>query len=295
VQRELPYGIFTEAAYVGNLGRHLIRQPDINQATFEALAANAALPAAQRFDVNALRPFKGYSAIRMRLADSTSNYHAMQLYAAKRKGDLLATLSYTWSKVLTDASGFNDNPEDPFNRSYNYGPATFDRRHVFVATYTYLIKTFSHSSGWVKALFDGYEISGITRLQSGAYFTVVGNTSIGSRRADYLGGPVLIPNGQRSATSWINRAAFVNAPDTRRGTSGVGVVEGPGTQSWDFSLRRRFALNERFKLQFQADIFNAFNRTNFRDMEVNLANGGFGQLTAAGPARNIQFGLKLTF
>ena len=40
----------------------------------------------------------------------------MQLYAAKRKGDLLMTTSYTWSKVLTDASGFNDNPEDPFNQ-----------------------------------------------------------------------------------------------------------------------------------------------------------------------------------
>ncbi len=44
VQRELPHGILAEAAYVGNLGRHLIRQPDINQATFVALAANAALP-----------------------------------------------------------------------------------------------------------------------------------------------------------------------------------------------------------------------------------------------------------
>jgi hypothetical protein len=295
VQRELPLGIFAEAAYVGNLGRHLIRQPDINQATFDALRANAALPSAQRVDTNALRPYKGYSAIRMRLSDSTSNYHAMQLYATKRKGDFLATFSYTWSKVLTDASGFNDNPEDPFNRRYNYGPASFDRRHIFAATYTYKVPFFRHMNGFAKAALDGFEISGITRLQSGAYFTVVGNTSIGSRRADYLGGNVLIPNGQRSQSSWINRAAFAPAPDTRRGTGGVGTVEGPGTQVWDFSIRRRFAITERFKLQFQADIFNAFNRTNFRDMEVNLANASFGTLTAAGPARNIQFGLKLTF
>jgi len=37
LQRELPYGIFAEAAYVANLGRHLIRQPDVNQPTFEQL------------------------------------------------------------------------------------------------------------------------------------------------------------------------------------------------------------------------------------------------------------------
>ena len=295
VQRELPFGFFGEAAYVGNLGRHLIRQPDINQATFAALAANAALPTAQRVDTNALRPYKGYSAIRMRLSDSTSNYHGLQLFAAKRTGRARSTFSYTWSKVLTDASGFNDNPEDPFNRSYNYGPATFDRRHIFVATYTYTLKTFAHSNGFTRAVLGGYEISGITRFQSGAYFTVTGNTSTGSRRADYLGGPVLLPNGQRSQGAWVNRAAFASAPDTRRGTAGVGTVEGPGSQVWDFSVRRRIGLSERFKLQLQADIFNAFNRTNFRDMDVNLANASFGTLTAAGPARNIQLGLKLTF
>jgi hypothetical protein len=295
VQRELPHGIFAEAAYVGNLGRHLIRQPDINQATFDALRARAALPTAQQPDVNTLRPYKGYSAIRMRLSDSTSNYHGLQLYATKRTGDTRMTLSYTFSKVLTDASGFTDNPEDAFNRNYNYGPATFDRRHIFVATYTYTLGLFHRTHGFVKALLDGYELSGITRMQSGGYFTVVANTSIGSRRADYLGGDVLIPNGQRSQSAWINRAAFAAAPDTRRGTSGVGVVEGPGTQSWDFSMRRRITLTERFRLQLQADIFNAFNRTNFRDLDVNLNNASFGTLIAAGPARNIQFGLKLNF
>ncbi|MDT5159134.1 MAG: hypothetical protein QOH51_3491 [Acidobacteriota bacterium] len=295
VQRELPWGFFAEAAYVGNLGRHLIRQPDINQATFAALAANAALPSAQRVDTNSLRPYKGYSAIRMRLSDSTSNYHAMQLYAAKRTGRFRSTFSYTWSKVLTDASGFNDNPEDAFNRKYSYGPATFDRRHIFAATYTYTLPTLAHSNGFLKAVLGGYELSGITRLQSGAYFTVVGNTSIGSRRADYLGGPVLLPNGERSQGAWLNRAAFANAPDTRRGTAGVGTVEGPGSQSWDFSFRRRIGLTERLKLQLQADIFNAFNRTNFRDMDVNLADAAFGTLTAASNPRSIQLGLKFTF
>jgi hypothetical protein len=295
VQRELWWGFFAEAAYVGNLGRHLIRQPDINQVPFAALVANNAIPAAQRPDQNSLRPYKGYSAIRMRLSDSTSNYHGMQLFAAKRTGRYRATFSYTFSKVLTDASGFNDNPEDAFNRDYNYGPATFDRRHIFAATYTYTLPTLAHANGFLRAVFGGYELSGITRLQSGAYFTVVGNTSTGSRRADYLGGEVLLPNGERSQGAWLNRAAFASAPDTRRGTAGVGTVEGPGSQVWDFSFRRRIGLTERLRLQLQADIFNAFNRTNFRDLEVNLANGGFGTLTAAGPPRTIQLGMKFTF
>src|SRR5689334_16527059 len=295
VQRELPHGIFAEAAYVGNLGRHLIRQPDINQPTFEQLRAN--LPPGPNVNVNALRPFKGYTAIRMRLSDSTSNYHGMQLYAAKRKGDLLMTASYTWSKVLTDASGLNDNPEDPFNRKFNYGPATFDRRHVFALTYTYNVRMFSRTHGFVKAVLDGYEISGVTRLQSGPYLTVTGtaNSVFGNRRADCLSSETLFEDGERGPNSWARRDAFAIAPDTRRGTCGVGTLLGPGAQTWDFSLRRNFGLTERFKLRFQADIFNAFNRTNFRGMESNLSTAAFGTISTSGPPRNIQFGLKLTF
>jgi hypothetical protein len=295
IQRELPRGILAEASYVGNLGRHLIRQPDINQPTFDQIRNNA--PPGPNVNVNALRPFKGYTAIRMRMSDATSNYHGMQLYAAKRKGDLLMTTSYTWSKVLTDASGFNDNPEDPFNKKFNYGPATFDRRHVFALTYTYTVKMFSRTQGWVKAILDGYEVSGITRFQSGPYVTVTatGNSIFGNRRADCISPNALFPNGERGPNNWANRTAFAAAPDTRRGTCGVGTVEGPGAQTWDFSLRRRFELTEKFKLQFQADIFNAFNRTNFRDLESNLSSAAFGTISTSGPPRNIQFGLKLTF
>jgi hypothetical protein len=272
----------------------LIRQPDINQPTFEQLRAN--IPPGPNVNVNFLRPYKGYTAIRMRMSDSTSNYHGMQLYAAKRKGDLLMTTSYTWSKVLTDASGFNDNPEDPFNRRFNYGPATFDRRHVFSLTYTYMPKMFSRMRGFAKAALDGYEISGVTRLQSGPYLTATatGNSALGNRRADCIGDP-LFPNGQRDANHWANPDSFAAAPDSRRGTCGVGTIEGPGAQTWDFSLRRNFGLTERFKLRFQADIFNAFNRTNLRDLEVNRSNAAFGQISTAGPPRNIQFGLKLIF
>ncbi|PYS79028.1 MAG: TonB-dependent receptor [Acidobacteria bacterium] len=296
VQRELPHGFFVEATYVGNLGRHLIRQPDINMPTFAALAANAALPSAQRLSVNALRPYKGFSQIRMRLSDANSNYNGLQLYTAKRKGDLGLTVSYTWSKALTDTSGNADNVDvgdDPFNRHLSYGPATFDRRHIFVTTYDYRLPFLRNLKGVGGAVLSGWEISGITRYQSGPYLTVTGNTSIGARRADYLGGPVLLPSP--GPDGWINPAAFAAAPDTRRGNSGVGNVIGPNLQLWDFSMRKQFSITEKVKLRLQADMFNAFNRANFKAPATVVTNGGFGTITNTGPARNIQFGLKLDF
>jgi hypothetical protein len=295
LQRELPRGVLVEGAYLGNLGRHLLRQPDINQAPFDVLTANAQLPSAQRLSVNALRPYRGYSAIRMRLSDSTSNYHALQLYSAKRKGDFLFTGSYTWSKVLTDASGEGDNPEDPFNKKFNYGPASFDRRHIFVASYIYELPFARKWSGVGRFLLGGWEVSGITRFQTGPYYTIIGNTSIGARRADYLGGPVSLPESERTTQRYFNTGVFAPAPDGRRGTGGVGIVPGPSMHVWDISLRKQFAATERVNIRFQADMFNLFNHANFRALNTDASNRDFGSISESGPGRNVQFGLKVQF
>ncbi len=296
IQRELPKGFFVEATYVGNDGRHLIRQPDLNQPSFAALTANLTVNGGPNVNTNALRPYKGFTQILYRLSDANSNYNGLQLYAAKRKGNLELTASYTWSKALTDTSGNGDGVdvgEDPFNRHSNYGPASFDRRQIFVTTYDYRLPFFNKMKGVGGAVLSGWEVSGITRYQSGAYFTITANTAIGTRRADYVGGPVLLaspgPNG------WINPAAFAPAPPTRRGNSGVGNVQGPNLQTWDFSMRKQFNVTERVNVRFQADLFNAFNRANFRSPSTVTTNGGFGTITTTGPARNIQFGLKLNF
>jgi hypothetical protein len=295
VQQELPQGVFVEAAYVGNLGRHLLRRPDINQPSFEALRANAALPAAQRAATNFLRPFAGFSAIQQYSSDANSNYNALQLYATKRKGKSVFTSSYTWSKALTDASGFDEAPEDFQNRRYNYGPASFDRRHVFVTSYTYSFPRFSAWGRVGDAVLSLWEASGITRFQSGNQFTVTGNTAIGTRRADYLGGDIEFPKDERTVNLWFNTSAFAAAPESRLGTAGVRSVPGPGLQLWDLSLRKRFALTERWRLQFQADFFNLFNKANFLNVATTVTNADFGTITSAAPGRNIQLALRLTF
>src|SRR5215813_6739811 len=297
VQRELPWGIFGDIAYVGNVARHLIRQPDINQPTFDALAANQLLPTAQRLSTNALRPYKGYSAILYRLSESNSNYNALQVYATKRKGDLSFTVSYTWSKALADNSGNGDNiqaGEDPFNRSYYYGPASFDRHHIFVTTYTYRLPFFGKSQALLRNALGGWEASGITRWQTGQYLTPTGSTAIGTRRSDYLGGDIS-QQGADPLVEWFNKAAFANAPPTRRGTAGVGMIEAPGRYLWDLSLRKKFSVAETVKLQFQADFFNSFNFLNLNNPNTITSSNAFGSIGESAPGRNVQLGLKLTF
>ncbi len=294
VQRELMKGFFVEASYVGNRGRDLIFYPDINQVPFDVLAANAALPSAQRFTTNALRPYKGYSVIQQRQSKAVINYNGLQLYATKRQGDLTLTASYTLSKALTNASGIGDNPEDPFNPNFNYGPASFDRRHVAVFTYTYSLPFFRDKGGVLEGTLGGWEVSGITRFQTGQYYSVTADTLIGNRRADLVG-TIDLPSNQRTSNAWFNTAAFVAAPDNRRGNAPTGDVLGPSLKLWDLSLRKHIPVGKTINALFTADFFNAFNVVNLTGLNVNMANAAFGSVTGSAPARNIQLGLKFTF
>ena len=295
VQRQIPLGLFLETSYVGNLGRHLIRQPDINYPDFALQAANAALPSSQQAATNYLRPYKGFSAINDYISDSTSNYHSLQVFVSKRAGDVTFTSGYTWSKALGDSSGFGDHPENYQNRHYNYGPLSYDRRHGFFGTFVWQLPKLAKYNPVVRNVGGGWQLSGLIRLQSGGFNTITANTATGTRRADYVGGSTLVASGQRGPNAWINTAAFAPAGVDHYGTSSAGLVEGPGLQTYDMSLGKYFYLTESVNIRFQADFFNAFNNVNFSGLGTVVTNGGFGTLTSAYPARNLQLGLKLYF
>jgi Carboxypeptidase regulatory-like domain len=306
VQRELPLGILFEVSYVGNDGWHLLRQPDVNQPSFAVLQANAALPASKQLTTNQLRPYLGYNRILMFLSDSTSNYNALQVYATKRKGDFMASVSYTFSKALTDASVLGAHSDDPVDRHYTYGVADFDRRNIFAVTYIYDAPLFRNRGGFVGAALGGWELSGITRAQSGQPITVQANAALGKgtnvsgRRANLVPGQAIsVPHP--SASEWFNPAAFANPSATSPGTSGVGSVLGPGFFATDLSLRKVFKLpREGMNLMFQADMFNTFNRANFvlgglGNATLTVGSGNFGAVGGAVNPRNVQFGLKFNF
>ena len=65
----------------------------------------------------------------------------------------------------------------------------------------------------------------------------------------------------------------------------------------DTSLFKDFAFTERAKLQFRSEFFNMINHPNFRanSLDNNFDSPGAGVYSAANPARQIQFALKMIF
>jgi hypothetical protein len=91
-------------------------------------------------------------------------------------------------------------------------------------------------------------------------------------------------------------AAFQLASNIRTFPLRFSGIRGDNQQRWDFSLTKTWPINERFKAQLRAEVFNAWNQTNFNAPNTDPTNTAFGTITnTAGDPRNWQFAFKLTF
>ena len=75
----------------------------------------------------------------------------------------------------------------------------------------------------------------------------------------------------------------------------------PGYADTDFSVKKVTQIRESINFEFRVDFFNLFNRVNLVQsgsnggLDTNLQDGGFGQITATYPPRNILLGARLNF
>ncbi len=83
---------------------------------------------------------------------------------------------------------------------------------------------------------------------------------------------------------------------------GRNTFVGPGLWQADMTLAKLFKFTERVNLKFEAQAFNVFNRANFLIATAGGAGNNdirlgseFGKAGGTLNARNLQFGLKLTF
>jgi hypothetical protein len=289
-----------DVGFVGSTGQRLTRQRNMNQAVNTG-AAGPYYPALSYITSAPLGTYKIQTSAR-------SGYNAMQASLTKRYSNGLQFLaSYTWSHSIDDYSGGDVNDLLPIpgdtNKDY-YGSSDFDRRHRFVASYVYDLPSFyKGGSGFVKQVVNGWEIAGITTLQTGVPFSVYDASFFKNVYADLKPGYTLESTVYNSNTmgrlnQYFNTAAF-KVPTT--GTPNFGTVprnyfRGPGQANWDFSVVKFFPITESQKIEFRTEIFNIFNHTNFANPVGQFSSPNFGKIirTSTGP-RVIQFGAKYTF
>jgi hypothetical protein len=106
-------------------------------------------------------------------AEGISSYNALQAGLQKHLGHgLQVTASYTWSHALDEQSdlGLFYNGNNPLDPIQSYGTATFDRTHVFIASYLYQLPKPIRGGAFAGKFLNGWAVSGVTVFQSGQPF-----------------------------------------------------------------------------------------------------------------------------
>jgi Carboxypeptidase regulatory-like domain len=316
IQRELTRNTSLDVSYVGNVGRHLIQAVDINEIPYGARfqpenqdpVSGSALPE------DFYRPYVGYGGIGEVGNFGNSNYNSLQVAVNRRMtSGLQVGVSYTWGRSM--GTGGNDGDTlatyRPW-RIWNYGPALFDQRHVFVVNYVWDLPGLSKiaPNPVVKAVFDNWQVSGVLTLATGLPQSVYFGTSDG---ADIAGGgdgvrANLVGSVEEGTTGtynqWFNTNAFARPPQGYYGNAPVFPFYGPGQNNWDITLMKKIPLgSEQRNLQFRGEFYNAFNHTQYAGVDSSAVfdpdgtqiNGEFGQVISTRFPRVIQLSLRFQF
>jgi hypothetical protein len=322
VERSLFDTYLVAVRYVGAHTERLPRNIEANPAVY---GPGATAQNADRRRVYANCPADGgtcdYSTIGMLSYITRANYQAAQISLSRRySGRLGFNVSYWLSETKDELSsmnlsgaaakplaGENDLAQNPFDLAAEYGPSLFDARHRFVASGSWEPGT-PKGPAAVRAIFGGWQLNGIATINSGTPFTVSdsANVALQANSPPISGFPASRPNmvgdpndGPHTADQWMLRSAFQRLdPATQAGQFGNAprnAVRGPGYGTLDVSLVRTFPISGDVRLQFRAEAFNVTNHVNYGLPVADLNSANFGRILSAGPARLMQFGLKLMF
>ncbi|PWU06653.1 MAG: hypothetical protein C5B51_11840 [Terriglobia bacterium] len=268
-----------------------------------------------------LRPYPQF----LNLGDSApqkgdSTYHALQMRLVKRfRSGGTIQASYTWSKLLSDTDTLTSwleaghgvgGVQNPSNLRLEKSLASFDAANRLVVSYVYDLPVgkgrhfLGGLHGPADRLLSGWGIGGITTFQSGlplALTTASNLTSSlggGSRPNVVNSNVAIIGPAQGRLGQWFNTAAFAQPAAFTFGSESRTdpVLRAAGINNFDFTVVKRTAINERFRLEFRTEFFNLFNRVQFADPGTSLGSPQFGIVTSAmNLPRLAQLGLRLSF
>ena len=315
VSRQLPWSSMMEIAYIGNRTRDIPSSGNGGSAGFNTLNINKVPIGAMLSSNNGgadpnklvadqFRPLLGYSNLNLATNNAYANYNSLQVSWMRTRGRYTINMNYTYAKAL-GIVGFYDQ----FNLADNYGVLPNNRTHLFNAAYS--IELGNPVKGGVASGFlNGWQISGITQLQSGPNLTGYQNQNFGMNlnsakvpgtsynisNVSLLGTPNIQlnpivtcdPRSGLASHQYINPSCF--SMPTQIGQNGPTIlppIYGPAYFNWDLGLFKSFKITESKTLQFRIDGYNWMNHALW---SFNGGNLGLSFDPATGKVNNANFG-----
>jgi hypothetical protein len=320
VERQLFNDTAVRVSYIGTRGTKQVWFRELN------VPAPSTTPFAQ-----ARRPYPKFASIGLQENGSGHLYQALQVQVEHRsRGGLYFRSHYTWAKDVGDNQGQReDSVLNPFNRRADKGDTFYLPRHRWISEFDWPLpvgkgKAFgANLPTALNHVVGGWRLSSIFIAGSGNFLTP-GYSGYDAAGIGILGGrPDRIADGnlpseQRSAILWFDPKAFTipgassatpltapSAPIGRFGTSGIGIIEGPGYWQYDLGLAKGFpVLGEKLRMNIFVLATNVLNHPNLTDPNMSIStpnlvgriSGIRGDANASGIGmRQVQLGLRVEF
>lgn len=262
-----------------------------------------------------LEPYPQYCSVSENFPPAGfDSYNSLQaMYNHRFHHGLSVLVSYTYSKFLDNTEGTqswayvgNGAPANNYNLAAEKSVDAGDTPHSLVVTYIYDLPVGrgkalgSHMNRALDAVVGGWQVSGIASFKSGIPLGFSGNdinSYGGNPRPDLVGNPQL---PTRTIREWFNTAAFAYAPYGTFGNTPryLSDLRAPGYQNFDTAILKNWALPKQTRFQLRGEFFNTFNHSQFYAPNTSYGgcdpnsssscDSGFGQITNAFPARQVQ-------
>lgn len=295
------------ASYVGTTMRQGIYRYNINQPVADGR------PYAEK-----PRLFPQYADILYITNGSFHDYNGLTVEVKRQMSrGLTFQASWVWARDIGDLGWYYSMPEDAYNRARERGPWVDIPTHRLTFNMLYELPFgngrhfLAGASKPVNTLVGGWELAVVGFNQTGQFLTPLwsGPDPTGTRysasdspadvtiRPDILYNPNL---SQPSVGQWFDPHAFAAPQPGHFGTSGKGVVIGPGSMVYHATLGKYVTLKERVKLRVEMAAFNFLNHPNWANPRMNITSSpgvirnvvGRNDLDNLGP-RKLRAGIRL--
>jgi hypothetical protein len=188
IQQQLKAGIVLDVAYVGAFTKHASSTLPINEVPY---GAEFALPhqycsamnshgcsTSSILPDNFFRPYPGLGSISYQIYGLTANYNSLQVKVTRRfRNGLEFGGAYTYGRAMDYIDSYNGGgPLYQNLRAWQYGPASWDLKHMLVINYLWALPRGSRMMGdssmfnnlVTRQALDGWQISGFAEYYSGA-------------------------------------------------------------------------------------------------------------------------------
>ncbi|MGB8847961.1 MAG: carboxypeptidase-like regulatory domain-containing protein, partial [Terracidiphilus sp.] len=189
IQQQFKAGIVLDVAYVGAFTKHASDTLPINEVPYgaefalnhqycSAVNSSAACTSSSIQPDNFFRPYPGLGSISYQTYALTANYNALQVRVTRRfHNGLEFGGAYTFGRAMDYIDSYNGGgPLYQDLRKWQYGPASWDLKHMLVINYLYALPRGSRILGDKSAFnnlatrqaLDGWQLSGFAYYYSGA-------------------------------------------------------------------------------------------------------------------------------